>query len=131
MIRFLVSAALFFGSAAIGLLVANAVLDGMTIANAGTFFVVVAIFALLQAILTPFFVNVTRKNASALLSAVGLITTFVSLFITTLVTDGLTISGMDTWFLGALIVWLGSMVASLILPLILVKKAVRNRNAAS
>lgn len=130
MIRFLVRAAIFLASAAIGLLVAKLALDGMTI-DATSFLTVVVIFAVLQSVLAPFFAKVTARNAPALLGATGLISTFVALLVADLVSDGMSISGADTWLFATLIVWLVTMLATLLLPLILVKagvEAARNRD---
>ncbi len=128
-IRFLVSAALFLSAAAIGLLAANAILDDMSITSATSFLWVVVIFAILQAVLAPFFLKTTRRNAPALISGTGLITTYVALVVTTILTDGLVINGVGTWLLAGLIVWLATMLASFLLPLIFVKKAAENRRA--
>jgi len=46
--------------------------------------------------------------------------------VTTLVSDGLSISGAVTWVLATVIVWAAALVAGLILPAIFVKKAVTN-----
>jgi uncharacterized membrane protein YvlD (DUF360 family) len=129
MIRFLVSAVLFLAAAAIGLLAADAILNDMSITSVTSFLWVVVIFALLQAVLAPFFLKSTRKNAPALIGGTGLITTYVALLVTNLLTDGLVINGIGTWLLAGLIVWLATMLAAFILPLIFVKKAVENRNA--
>lgn len=130
MIRLLVSAVLFFAAAALGLFVADLALDDMSISNAGAFLTAAVLFAVLQAILAPFFLKMTRRYASALLGAVGLIATLVALVVTTLINDGLTISGVATWVLAALIVWLVSMIAAWLLPLIFVKRAVQERRSA-
>ncbi|HQY32483.1 hypothetical protein [Actinotalea sp.] len=127
MIRMLVSALLFFASAAVGLLAANAILDDVTITTAVAFFTVVLIFAIVQAVLAPFVFKVTRRNAPALVGGVGLFTTFAALLLTTLVNDGLVIDGVVTWFWATLVVWLVTMLASLLLPLVVLKKAVTNR----
>ncbi len=66
--------------------------------------------------LSPFFTKMTHKNASALSGASGLIATFISLLITDLVSDGLSIEGASTWLWATLIVWLGTMLAAFILP---------------
>ena len=50
-------------------------------------------FAVLQSILTPWFLVMSRKYANALTGAVGLVSTVAALFVATLVGDGLTISG--------------------------------------
>ena len=125
MIRFLVRAAIFLASSAIGLMVAKVTLDGMSI-DATSFITVVVIFAVLQSVLAPFFAKMTARNAPALLGATGLISTFVALLIADLVSDGLTITGIDTWFFATLIVWITTMLATLLLPIILVKMGIQN-----
>jgi hypothetical protein len=129
-IRFLISAAIFLASAAIGLLVANAVLDDMSV-DAASFVVVVVVFAALQGVLQPFVAKMARQYAPPLLGGIGLVTTFVALIITSLVSDGLVISGFDTWVFAALIVWIVTMIATLLLPLIFVKKAVGERRGSN
>ncbi|MCZ3388495.1 MAG: phage holin family protein [Actinomycetia bacterium] len=120
MIGFLVRAAIFLLSAAIGLLVAKVTLDGMSI-DASSFIAVVVTFAVLQSVLAPFFARATARNAPALLGATGLISTFVALLVADLISDGLTITGVDTWLLATLIVWITTMLATLLLPIIVVK----------
>jgi hypothetical protein len=66
------------------------------------------------------------KQAQALLGASALITTFLGLLITHLLTDGLQISGADTWLFATLIVWLASLLAAVIIPIILVKRGVQS-----
>ena len=100
--RLLVSALVWLGSATIGLLAAKWLLDGMTI-DGGSFVVVVLIFAVLQVVLTPFLIKVTHRNAPALLSGVGLLSTFLALLITTVLSSGMSISGLDTWLFATLI----------------------------
>lgn len=122
-IRFLVRAAIFFVSTAIGLLIAMLVLDDMSI-DATAFLLVVVIVAVLQATLAPFMAKTTARNAPALLGAAGLISTFIALVVANVVVDGLTITGALTWLLATLIVWLCTMIAAFLLPVILVKAGV-------
>jgi uncharacterized membrane protein YvlD (DUF360 family) len=129
-IRFLISAAIFLASAAVGLLVANAALDDMSV-DATSFIIVVVVFAALQGVLQPFIAKMARQYAPPLLGGIGLVTTFVSLLVTSLVTDGLQISGFDTWVFAALIVWIVTMIATLLLPLIFVKRRVSERRAST
>lgn len=124
MIRFLVRAGIFLGSAAVGLLVASLLVDQMSI-SAASFLVVVVIFAALQSVLAPFLAKTTARNAPALLGAVGLLSTFLALLITTVVSDGLSISGASSWLVASLIVWLVTMLATLLLPWLLVKAGVQ------
>ncbi|MGB7962797.1 MAG: hypothetical protein WCF12_07550, partial [Propionicimonas sp.] len=78
-----------------------------------------------QAVLAPFFARTFRRNAEALLGAVGLITTFVSLLITTMISSGMEINGASTWLFASLIVWLATMLATVLLGLLVAKKVVK------
>jgi uncharacterized membrane protein YvlD (DUF360 family) len=124
MIGFLIRAGIFLASAALGLWVASLVVDGFEISTSG-FIVAVLVFAVLQSILSPWILVMTRRYAGALTGGVGLISTFIALWVATLVTDGLTITGATAWLLGGVVVWLATMLGTLLLPLVLVKKAVR------
>lgn len=128
MIRFLISAAIFFLSALIGLFVADMVLSDLSI-DATSYLVAAIIFALTQAILAPLIFKMVHKNASAFAGGVGIISSFVALLITDLLVSGLEISGVTTWILAALIVWLAGAIAAFLLPYLLVKRAVGERRA--
>ncbi|SKB06089.1 phage holin family protein [Aeromicrobium choanae] len=125
MIRLLIRAAINLVSAAIGLLVANAVLDDLEVTTSG-FVITVVIFALAQAILSPFILVVVKRNAEAFLGGVGIVSTLVALWIASLFGDALTISGLSTWLIAAVIVWLAAALASFLLPFILLKAGVEN-----
>ncbi|GAA2082234.1 phage holin family protein [Aeromicrobium tamlense] len=125
MIRLLIRAAINLVSAAIGLLVANAVLDDLEVTASG-FVLTVVIFALAQAILAPFILVVVKRNAEAFLGGVGIVSTLVALWVASLFGDALTISGLATWLIAAVIVWLAAALASFLLPFILVKAGVEN-----
>jgi low temperature requirement protein LtrA len=51
------------------------------------------------------------------------------LLVTTWLSSGLKINGATTWMLATLIVWLAALLADVILPVLLVKKAVNTSNA--
>lgn len=72
MIRFLLSFAINVVLAAVGLLVAANVFDGVTV-HASGFTVAVLVFAVAQGVLAPFVFNVARKYASAVLGGIGLV----------------------------------------------------------
>jgi hypothetical protein len=128
-IRFLVRSLIFLVSAAVGLLVAAWLVDGVAV-TAGGFLVAVVLFAVIQSILTPFLAKVTATNATALLGGVGLLSTFVALWLTTLIGDSLTIDGgVSTWLAAIVIVWLATALATLLIPLILVKFGVEAARA--
>ena len=130
MIRMLISFGIRLLANAVGLIVANLVLDDMEL-NASGFIIAVLIFTVAQVILQPLIVKIAMTNAQALMGATALVTTLVGLIITDLVSDGLSISGFVTWCLATVIVWAAALIAGLILPLILVKKAVDNNKATN
>lgn len=128
MIRFLLSIVVHFAANAVGLLVAAALLEGMSVS--GTAFVIaVAIFTLVQAVVGPMIRQAAVKNAQALLGGTALVVTFVGLLVTSLISDGLRIEGASTWLLATVIVWVAALLATLVLPLIFVKKAVEERGS--
>jgi uncharacterized membrane protein YvlD (DUF360 family) len=126
MIRFLVRTGVLLLANAVGLLVANLVLEDMDV-NASGFIIAVVIFTIALALMTPFLANVLRKGGSAALGGVALIATLVSLIITDLISDGFTINGFTTWVVAAVIVWAASLIAAFILPYLGLKKYLEER----
>ncbi|GII98472.1 superfamily IV 4 TMS phage holin [Sediminihabitans luteus] len=132
MIKFLIRTAIFLLAAAIGILLTDwifSIFDLETFdinwSNPLAFVLAVLIFGAAQGILSPFIAKVARNNAPALLGAVGLVTTYISLLIAWLIaSDGLDIGGWQGWIIGPLVVWLVSMLATLLLPIFLVKEGV-------
>lgn len=123
MIRMLISAVLYLAANAIGLLVANALLDDVSI-DAAAFVIAVVIFTVVEVVVQPLVTQVAMRHSQALLGSSALIATLVGLVVTTLVSDGLSIDGAVTWVLATVIVWAAALIAGLILPAIFVKKAV-------
>ena len=113
---------------AIGLIVAAWILEGMTITGAA-FVIAVVIFTSVEVIADPLVTKIAIRSLPALRGGVALVTTFLGLLITTWLSSGLQIDGAKTWVLATLVVWLGAVIADLILPLLLVKKTV-NRSRA-
>jgi putative membrane protein len=125
MVRMLISIAIQLAASAVGLIVASLLLEDMSLSGLA-FVTAVAIFTITTAIINPFVMKMAVKQAQALLGASALITTFLGLLITHLLTDGLQISGADTWLFATLIVWLASLLAAVIIPIILVKRGVQS-----
>ncbi len=127
MIRLLVRTAVLLAANAIGLLVAAALLDGMTLDATG-FIVALVVFTVAVALLQPFLANAMRGQGGNIgaLGAVALIATLISLIFTVLVTDGLSIDGIGTWIGAAIVVWLAALVAAFILPFLGLKKYLEN-----
>ncbi len=57
----------------------------------------------------------------------SLVTTFLALVVTDLVSDGLDIEGASTWLLATVIVWAGTLLAGVILLRLFVKERRDNR----
>ena len=119
----LISAAVHLGANAIGLLVAALFLDDMSIDGAA-FVIAVVIFTLVEVIAQPLIMKIAVKNVHALVGGVALVTTFVGLLLTDLISDGLSIDGALTWVLATIIVWLAGMLAGVILASLFLKKTV-------
>ena len=123
MIRQLIRLAIFLVSSTVGLLVADAILDDMTVEFSGLV-TVVLVFSVAQAILGPFIAVTVARNANAFLGGVGLLSTFVALLIAYAIGDALSISGVGTWIAATVLVWLATALATLLIPLLLVKLGV-------
>ena len=129
MIGLLVRTAIALVANAVGLIVAAALLDGMSL-NATGFIVAVIVFTVVFALMQPFLVSQFRRGgSSSLLGGVALVATLVSLVVTVLVTDGLEISGVGTWIAATVIVWLAAVLAAFLLPFLGLKKYLDERRA--
>jgi putative membrane protein len=129
MIRLLIGFIIQLASNALGLLVAAYVLDEVEVS--GTAFVVaVVIFTVVYALAQPFLTQLALSKASALRGGVALVATLVGLIVTSLVSDGLSISGAATWLEATVIVWIVSLLGVLILPALFIKKKVEERRGA-
>lgn len=128
MVRFLIRAAIFLVTAALGLLIAAWILPDFHI-EWGGFLVATVVFAIAQSVLAPFIFNLARKYASAILGGIGLVSTFVALFIATLFPGGIRIEGAVTWVLATLIVWIVTALGGWVLPLLFLRKRAGDRVA--
>lgn len=127
MIRFLIRTAIYFASALIGIIAADLILSGFTVTGFTSYIVVAIVFALIQALISPALGQMAQRNASAFLGGIGLISAFVSLIITNLLLNSLSIDGVTTWIAAAVIIWLFGAIAAFLLPFLVVKKAVNER----
>jgi putative membrane protein len=125
MIKLLVSLVLHLAGNAVALVVAAAVLDDMSL-DWSAFLIAVAIFTAVEVLAEPLLTKIALNNLHALRGSVALIATFVGLVVTDVVSEGLSISGAWTWVLATIIVWLGALLAGLLLPVIFVKRRVQD-----
>jgi putative membrane protein len=127
-IRLLLGVVVHLVANAAGLLVAATLLEGMSVSGVA-FVVAVGIFTVVQAVIGPMVRQAAVKNLNALVGGTALVVTFLGLLVTAVVSDGLSIDGVTTWVLATVIVWLAAMVAALLLPVLLAKRAVAERQS--
>jgi len=127
-IRLIVRTAVALAANAVGLIVAAALLDGMSLDVTG-FLIAVVVFTVVFALIQPFLAVQLRRAGSAALGGVALIATLVSLIVTVLVSDGLSIDGVGSWIAATVIVWIAALLAAVILPFLGLKKYLETRNA--
>lgn len=121
MLRLLASLLLALLANAVGLIVCSLILEDFSI-NGIAFVTAVLIFTAATVLLDPLITKIAITNVPALRGGVALVTTLTGLIITSLITDGIQITGLTTWILATFIVWLFALFASLLLPLVLFKK---------
>nr|WP_314843308.1 phage holin family protein [uncultured Microbacterium sp.] len=132
MITFLFRALMYVASAALGLIVADLLLDGFRIQwdRWWGFVVCILIFAVVQSILAPLVSRIADRYAPVLVGGIGIVSTLIALIIVVLLPiGGLRIVDPVGWILGAVIVWLVTAIGSVLLPLIFLKgeKGARGR----
>lgn len=117
----LISAILFVLANGAGLLLAVIILPGFYM---GIFALVFAaiLFSLFEVILGPLILKLAQKRMPALEGGISFVITFVGLFFTSILIDGMHIGGLINWLLASMIVWLGSLLASTVLPRFIFKK---------
>jgi uncharacterized membrane protein YvlD (DUF360 family) len=125
MVRFLVNLCVYMLAAAIGLVVADVLLDSVSISYPTAFITAALLFGLIQALISPLLAQVTERNASALTGGVGIISALIALIITATINSGLSITGLSGWILAAVVVWLASMIAGFLLGLVVAKKVIK------
>ncbi|WP_292814695.1 phage holin family protein, partial [Microbacterium sp.] len=132
-IMFLFRTLVFVLSAALGLVAADLLLPGFQIvwADWWGFVIAVVIFAILQSVLAPWIATMARRYAPALLGGIGIVSTLVALLVVVLLPiGGLRITDALSWVLAPVIVWLVTALATVLLPLIFLKRRVDERKDA-
>jgi len=120
-IRFIWSMLAYLIANAVGLLVAILVLPGFTI-DSLAFGIAVAIFSLVQTVLGPLITKISIKSFPQMMGGIALVTVFVGLFVTDMIMPGMEIGGISNWLAATLLVWLGSLIASILLPIYVFKQ---------
>lgn len=120
MVRFLINVGITLLANAVGLGVAAAVLDDMTVTTSA-FLIAVVVFTVVYALAQPMLTQMAISAVPALRGGVALVATLLALIVTTLLTDDLSISGATTWVAATVIVWLASLIGALLLPLLFLR----------
>lgn len=124
MIRMAASAVVSLIANSIALIVGALVLSRMELKASG-FITAVLIYTVVAVVIEPLVRQVAVKNAPAILGSSALVATLLSLVITSIITDGLRISGLTTWVLATVLVWIVALAARMLLPLVIFKKILR------
>jgi hypothetical protein len=101
---------------AVGLLLAALLLSGFSIGFLALLITTV-IFSLAQAVLSPVVEKLSAKHAPQLRGGIALVTIFLGLFLTDLFIAEFTIGGISNWLAATLLIWLGSLVVLILLPI--------------
>ena len=95
--------------------------------SADGFLIAVGLFTLIEFFTLPLIQRQALRGGSALMGSSALFAAFVSLVVTTIVSDGLEIEGLTTWLSATVIVWGAALIATLVLP-VYVFKSLREDN---
>ncbi|MDP3968850.1 MAG: hypothetical protein Q8Q02_11265 [Nocardioides sp.] len=106
--RFLIGWLLGLGGATAGLVVSALLFEGFDLHADGLVGALV-IFGVLTAVLPYFILKALLRRAGSVIALSGLLATFLALLVTDLVSSGLTVRGLETWFGSTLLIWLLSM----------------------
>ena len=106
---------------AIALVVTAQVLDDMALGVSG-FVIAVLVFSGVSVLVEPGLRQMALRSAPAILGSTALIATLISLIVTVLLTDSMSISGGLTWVLATIMVWLIALVARMLLPFVVFKR---------
>ena len=113
--RYVKSAVIYMLCNGAGLLLATLLLTGFRISWTA-FLVAVLLMSVLLAVIAPLARKMAEKRAPQLLGGIALVAIFLSLLVTSIIVPGVQISGIGSWIGGTVLVWLGSLVASFLLP---------------
>ncbi len=121
MLSFFARTALSIIGNALGLLIASLFVPGFDISIVG-FTMSVLFFTGAQILFSPLILKLAIKHMPALRGGIALVTTLVALFLTAMFTDGLQINSVSAWVVSPLIVWLTTVLAGVLLPMVIFKK---------
>lgn len=128
MIRFLFQVLSQLVLGALALIVIHFALPDVTLSLSG-FFIALGVFTLAHIVLSPFVLSVAQRYAAPLTGGVGLIATLLALWIATLFPGGLQITGVQSWILAPLLVWIITALGGWIIMGLIVDRRLKKRAA--
>lgn len=111
---------------AVGLLLAASLLAGFKI-DALSFVVVLLVFTGVMILTGPLVTKIAVTSLPQIRGSISLVSAFLGLKVTEWLMPGFDIGGLSNWLAATLLVWLGSLVAEILLP-IYVFKSLRSGN---
>ena len=104
-----------------GLLLALLLLDGFRI-DVMAFLLAVVIFSVATALLAPLVARLSQRYVPQLAGGIALAVVALGLLVTALLMPGMEIGGIANWLAATLLVWLGSLLAQILLPIYVFKE---------
>lgn len=126
MIKLLISTATYLLANAIGLLAAVLLLPGFKI-DFLAFVVAVLIFSAFQTFAGPLVTKLSLKKMPQLVGGIALVTIFFGLLVTDLLMPRMEMGGIANWLAATLLVWIGALIATLLLPIYVFKRFLNER----
>jgi hypothetical protein len=121
LIRLLISTAAYLIANSVGLLVAVLLLPGFRI-DFMAFITAVLIFSAFQTFAGPLVTKLSLKKMPQLVGGISLVTIFFGLLVTDLIMPRMEMGGIANWLAATLLVWIGALIAALLLPIYVFKQ---------
>ena len=125
--KFLISTAAYLAANAVGLLAASVLLPGFRI-DVLSFVTAVLILSAFQILAGPVVAKLSRKRIPQFMGGIVLVTIFLGLLVTDLLMERMVIGGIANWLAGTLLVWIGSLIATILLPIYVFKQPDKNKD---
>jgi hypothetical protein len=125
MIRLLLQTAATVIANAVGLLLAAALLTGFTI-DAVAFVVVLLVFTGVMILTGPLVTKIAVTSVPQIRGSIALVAVFLGLKVTEWLMQGFDMGGLSNWLAATLLVWLGSLVAEILIPIYVFKQLRQN-----
>jgi hypothetical protein len=127
MIRLLLSTAASILANAVGLALAAFLLPGFSI-DTLSFGVVLLAFSGVMLLTGPLVFKIALSYMPQLRGSIALVTVFFGLKVTEWVMPGFDMGGLANWLAATLLVWLGSLIAEMLIPIYVFKQLRNNAN---